>query len=367
MKFAFVVTNLAGGGAEKAVLKVAQALRSRGNEVHLVLLERLIEHESPDGIPVHVIQAADRPLSKGWFGKRLAARKLRDRVQALQADRAFDLIVSTLPFADEVAGLAELPRHWCRIANTLSAEIDRLRLTDARKAGRRLRRYRTLYGARPLIAVSAGVEQDLQVALHIDAQRIRCIPNPFDFSAIRARALDVAALPTQPYVIHVGRFAGQKRHDLLLDAWKQLTSSDRLVPHRLVLLTKPEAALAQMIDVRGLNGSVLVAGFQANPYPWIRHARLLVLASDHEGLPNVIIEAIALGIPVVSTDCPSGPREILGNALPQQLVPTGNTAALANAMQRTLDSPPDMKRVDLSRYSVDAVACAYERIAREGA
>lgn len=362
MKFAFVVTNLAGGGAEKAVLKIATALQARGNEVHLVLLEHVIEHALADGLPIHVVQPTGQPVSKGWLGKQLTARRLRSHVQALRADRPFDLIVSTLPFADEVAVSADLPRHCCRIANTLSAEIDRLRTTDSRKAERRLRRYRDLYRSRPLIAVSQGVMDDLQTRFGIAAQRIHCVPNPFDFAAIRAQALEAAALPAQPYVIHVGRFAGQKRHDLLLDAWQQLT-----VPHRLVLLTRPEPALAQLIAARGLNERVIVAGFQANPYPWIKRASLLVLASDHEGLPNVIIEAIALGTPIVSTDCPSGPREILGTALPQQLVPTGDATALAHAIARSLHSPPDVGRVDLSRYSVDTVAAAYERIAREGA
>lgn len=361
MKFAFVVTNLTGGGAEKAVLKVAQALQSRGNDVHLVLLERVIEHAVADALPVHVIQPVDQPVSKGWLGKQLAARRLRSRVQALQAEDPFDLIVSTLPFADEVAVIADLPRHCCRIANTLSAEIDRLRALDARKAERRRRRYRDLYGSRQLIAVSQGVMDDLQAGLGIAAGRVQCIPNPFDFAAIRAQALEPVTLPAEPYVIHVGRFAGQKRHDLLLDAWKQLA-----VPHRLVLLAKPEPALAQLIAARGLSERVIVAGFQANPYPWIKRAQLLVLASDHEGLPNVIIEAIVLGTPVVSTDCPSGPREILGTALPQLLVPTGDSVALAQVIGRTLEHPPDVSHVDLSRYSVDAVAAAYEQMARKG-
>src|SRR5256885_2377967 len=92
------------------------------------------------------------------------------------------------------------------------------------------------------------------------------------------------ARPAVPYLIHVGRFTGQKRHDLLLDAFAQLD-----IPHPLVLLAEPDPALSDLIRKHGLDGRVIVAGFKANPYPWIVGAELLVLCSDHEGLPNVII------------------------------------------------------------------------------
>jgi glycosyltransferase involved in cell wall biosynthesis len=361
MKLAFVLTNLAGGGAEKAVMKLAQALAARGNEVHLVLLEHIVEHGQPANVAVHALTRPGQPLSKGFLGKRLAARRLRGLLRDLELSSPFDLVVSTLPFADEVAALAGTARHWCRIANTLSAEIARLREVGGGKAERRLARYRRLYGARRLIAVSDGVAADLREALGLAQARIERIYNPFDFAAIRARAEQPAAsAPKSPYVVHVGRFAAQKRHDLLLDAWALLA-----VPHRLVLLAAPDERLQRMIDERGLNQRVTVAGFQANPYPFIAGAELLVLCSDHEGLPNVIIEALALGTPVVSTDCPSGPREILGPGLRDWLVPVGDAAALARTIGRALADPPDVSRVDLSAYAAGGVAAAYERIAAE--
>lgn len=360
MKFGFVLTNLAGGGAEKAVLKLAHALVARGNDVHLILLEHLVEHGERADAPVHALTVPGQRLSKGFLGKRLAARRLRALLRELERRVTFDLVVSTLPFADEVTVLADVPRHWCRIANTLSAEIERLRATDPRKADRRLAKYRRLYGSRPLIAVSDGVAADLRGVLGLAQRRIERIYNPFDFAEIRARAAEPAPSPSEPYVIHVGRFAAQKRHDLLLDAWARLD-----VPHRLVLLTAPDERLARMIEARGLQRRVTVAGFQANPYPWIAGAELLVLCSDHEGLPNVIIEALALGTPVVSTDCPSGPREILGTALRDCLVPVGDAEALAQAIGRALAHPPDVARVDLAPYAAETVAAAYERIAAE--
>lgn len=358
LKFGFVLTNLAGGGAEKAVLKIGAALAQRQHDVHIVLLEHVVEHAVPPGIRLHGITRAGARLHKGALGKWRAAWRLRELVGRLNRERPFDLIVSTLPFADEVAVRAELPRHWCRIANTLSVEIDRLRRAGPGRARRRLARYRRLYASRPLIAVSDGVAQDLRGPIGLAHAKIERIYNPFDLANIRARASEAAPVPRAPYVIHVGRFAAQKRHDLLLDAWMRLNA-----PHHLVLLAAPDPRLTALIEARGLGQRVTVAGFQPNPYPWIAGAELLVLCSDHEGLPNVIVEALAVGTPVVSTDCPSGPREILGGALPQCLVPVGDAAVLAHAISAALIDPPDVSGIDLARFDSQTVAAAYERLA----
>ena len=147
---------------------------------------------------------------------------------------------------------------------------------------------------------------------------------------------------------------------MLLDAFARVGGA-----HRLVLLADDTPALRAMIEARGLAGCVEIAGFQHNPFPWIAAAELLVLCSDHEGLPNVIVEALTLGVPVVSTDCPSGPREILGAALPGCLVPVGDASALAEAIGRALAVRPDVSRVDLSRYAAQRVVASYERLAQE--
>lgn len=348
MRFAFVTTNLAGGGAEKALLKLAAGLVARGHEAGLWLLEDRRVHVVPAGVSV---QALASRCGHGWLGKRVAAWRLH---RALAAAGPFDLIMSTLPFADEVAALARLPHHWCRIANTLGAEIDNLACRSPAKSRRRLARYRRLYSKRPLIAVSDGVAKDMRTRLN--ARHVETIPNPFDFAAIR-RAATADFRTARPYVVHVGRFSPQKRHDLLLDAWARV-ATDR----ELVLLADPDPALQAMIDERGLTERVRVTGFQANPYPWIAHADLLVLCSDHEGLPNVLIEALACGTPAVSTDCPSGPREILA-AFPDCLVPCGDPEKLAAAIGRALAAPPDPARADLSAYSADHVVAAYEQLA----
>jgi glycosyltransferase involved in cell wall biosynthesis len=349
MRFVFVVTNLAGGGAEKAIVKLAAGLADKGHDVELALLEDRVEHARPQGVKVSALTTT---ASKGWLGKRRLAHGLTRHLSV-----PWNLLVSTLPFADEVTALANLPRHWCRIANTLSSEVVKLAAVHPTKARRRLTRYRRLYGKRPLIAVSIGVATDLQYGIGVDGP-IETIPNPFDFEAMRqAAVVPTPDLPVRPYVVHVGRFAPQKRHDLLLDAWTRVGTN-----HLLVLLCAPDPKLQAMIDSRGLADRVSIAGFQLNPYPWIAGADLLVLCSDHEGLPNVLIEALACGTPTVSTDCPSGPREILA-AFPECLVPCGDVAALAKAISDNLAISIDPSKADLSIFEMSSVIAAYERLA----
>lgn len=359
MKIVFITTNLRGGGAEKAVINLASLLAGRGHQVHVVLFESIIEHALPNDFQLHTLTSHGDKLPKGWLGKQICAFLLRRLMKRLGRPVPFDLIVSTLPFADEVVALAGLEPVWYRIANTLSSEVTLLRKRNPHKADRRYRRYRRLYDGANIIAVSEGVRDDLRGSLKLQAARIEQIYNPFDLAAIEELAdRGDPDLPDVPYVVHVGRFAPQKRHDLLLQAWKDLD----LCEYKLVLLTQPSEALETLIRSFNLQAQVVVAGFRKNPYPWIRNARLLVLCSDHEGMPNVLVEALACGTPVVSTDCPSGPRELLAGFRNAQLVPTGDAAALARAIQATLNSAAEPEPADLTAFAAEHIAERYERL-----
>ena len=254
---------------------------------------------------------------------------------------------------------SNLPRCWHRIANTFSAEIDRLAQRHPGKATRRRNKYRRIYTGGRLIAVSDGVADNLR-QLGIAAERIERIYNPFDAPAILAKAKEPATLPEAPYIVHVGRFSPQKRHDLLLDAFRTLPAT-----HRLVLLCHDDSALRTLIGERNLENRVMIAGFQSNPYPWIADADLLVLCSDHEGMPNVLIEALLLDTPVVSTECPSGPREVLQNGRYGKLVPCNDVLALARAMHEALAEPLGKPSFDPSPFLPKAAVEKLEQLAKE--
>ena len=358
MTFALVVTNLRGGGAERAMLRLAIVLSRRGHRVELILLEHRIEHELPTGIAIHALTAAGVRIGKGIIGKRLAALALRRLYRRLGLGGDC-ITVSTLPFADEVVALARIPNAWHRIANNLSAEIEHLARSNPRKAERRAARYLRMYRSKNLVAVSDGVADDLRRSFGLEDARIVRIYNGFDFAAIqRAAETPQPDLPAEPFVLHIGRFMPQKRHDLLLDAWRAAN-----LPGLLVLLTQGGPELEALIVSRGLRERVVVAGFRPNPYPWMRTASMLVLCSDREGLPNVLVEALACGTRVVSTDCPSGPREVLRGEFARWLVPCGQPCALAEAMRAAMKVPAANPAAILAQFTDETMAGGFEALA----
>ncbi len=343
LKICFLITNLGGGGAEKATVKAAELFCQNGHSVHLVLLENIIHFKFNRKIKLRIIS---KKINKGLFGKLLMAYKLnRTFYEAESKEGKFDLVVSTLPFCDEIVKFAKIPNVYFRIANTLSAEIKILKKISLIKAKRRLNRYKANYNNQNIIAVSQGVKDDLLNNIKIRS-KISVIYNPFNFCHIKK--LSSKPIPKnikKPYLIHVGRFEAQKRHDLLLDAWKLLNLNMDLL-----LMTNSSMDLERMISDRGLDDSVKIIGFQENPYPYIYQSEMLILSSDREGLPNVLVEALICGTRVVSTDCPSGPSEILTGTLKKFLAPVGNPQLLAKKIERSIKLPKP-KGIDLQEFS----------------
>lgn len=352
MRFAFVLKNLNGGGAEKAILKTILLLSDAGHQCTLFLFESQSAHQLDSAISVCSLSKKE-VIGRGWLAKRMLAYILKRRLEEFGPD----ITISTLPFADEVTVLSNAKNHWCRIANTLSVEIESLSKISRFKALRRVSRYRKIYGNCNLIAVSEGVARDLAINLEISS-RIEIISNPFDRADIAQKASESDLVTVKkPYILYVGRFSPQKRIDLLLDSFLKVQSNCLLV-----MLTTPNPELLKMIQSRQLIDRVLVMGFQNNPYAWMANAELLVLTSDREGMPNVIIESLLCGTPVVATDCPSGPREILSHISPQSLVPCGDSVALAEAIKFQLSHREKEINIDLSKYDKTNTLKAYERL-----
>ena len=176
----------------------------------------------------------------------------------------------------------------------------------ARKRG--LWRYlRVLFGYRlnlkgkSVLCVSKGIENELE-HYSIEAKRVVTIYNPFDFERIRALADEPVPVPETEFLVHVGRDDEQKRIDVLLEAFRLVSE-----PVSLVLVGRHSDGLPRLVERMGLTDRVHLVGFQSNPFPWMRRARLLVLSSDYEGFGNVLVESLICGTPVVSTDCPCAP------------------------------------------------------------
>lgn len=221
-----------------------------------------------------------------------------------------------------------------------------------------------------IVSVSDGVATDLLQRIPIDAGRVVTIYNPVVDDTLRALAI---AKPTHkwlserapndaPVVLAAGRLIPQKDFATLIEAFALLR---RTRPARLLILGEGDlrAALTTHAARLGLANDVALPGFEPNLFSAMRAAQLFVLSSRFEGLPGVLIQAMACGTPVVSTDCPSGPHEVLEGGRWGRLVPVGNVAALAAAMGAALDdaSPPDVTL----RAEDFSVARAVERYAQE--
>ncbi len=201
------------------------------------------------------------------------------------------------------------------------------------------------------IGVSGGVAESLISGTGLASDKVVAIHNPFDLEAIRAQASEQPPSHTwlgpdrdRPCVVAAGRLAIQKDYTTLLRAMARVVAQR---PARLVILGEggERPSLEEQVRALGLQDHVSMAGFVSNPFPDIAHADVFALSSLWEGLPGVLVQALALGRPVVSTDCPHGPREILRDGELGGLVAVGDDAALAEAIFTALDRPVEAERL----------------------
>lgn len=319
-----------------------------------------------------IVLTADGPLKADVpanvpiisLGHKRAATSLVALTRYLRAARP-RVVMSTLEHMNVLsvvaAKLMSGARVYVREANSLSRDLS--------TSGRIAPVLRFLMGltyrrADGVIAVSEGVRSDLEAAIGLQSSRVHVIYNP----VITERILALSAEPTNhpwfsdggpPIILGVGRLDRQKRFDVLLRAFTRVRTR---TPARLVIFGEGplRTMLSDLADELGIASDVSLPGFVDNPFPYMRGAAAFALSSDWEGLPNVLVQARALGTPVVSTDCPSGPTEILDGGVHGALVPVGDDASLADALHHALGQgrtpPPDAW---VRRFDATHVAAQY--------
>jgi exopolysaccharide biosynthesis WecB/TagA/CpsF family protein len=321
---AFFMHDLSGGGVERMRLRLAAALAARGHAVTLIVqgASGALRNERPPGV---ALVDLDRRHSRDCVGP-LAAWLRRHRPDILVSSLDHNNIAALC--ARALAGRATalvICQH-----NALSAEA---------ALGWRYRVVPLLYRllapwADEIVAVSRGVADDLAAATGVPRAHMSVIHNPVAAELARDAPTPPHAWLADravPVFLFAGRLVRQKDPMLLLQAFalRLRTGAARLI----VLGDGPLLAdMRRACADLGLDQDVHFAGFVADPRAWMAHAAALVLSSRYEGFGNVIVEAMACGTPVIATDCPHGPGEILAGGRFGWLVPVGDAAALAAAM-----------------------------------
>ncbi|HXX47874.1 MAG TPA: glycosyltransferase [Myxococcota bacterium] len=328
----FVIPSLRLGGAERVVALLLRELPRERFELHVGLVEAAGEFlaQVPGDVAVHDLGA--RRVRRAFGPLVRLARSLRP-----------DVIVPNLGYLN----LAILSARWLLPRATAIVPIEHTTLSAevAEQARPALWRaaYRLLYPrATRLVACSHAIADDLVSSFGLAPGRIRMIRNPIDEPRIEA-ALASGRSPFPgdgPHVVGVGRLSPVKGYDRLLEAFAQLVGGGVGAELWLVGDGPERAALEARAAALGVAARVHFAGFQPEPYAWMRFANAFVQSSRREGLPVAVLEAAAAGARLVAFDCPGGTREIVSAIPGAQLVADGDLRGLARAIARALGPEP---------------------------
>ena len=356
MKILIFIPNLSGGGAERVFLKISSEIKKRGQNVELILSNQNGPYisELPPDVPITSLNS-----KRVLYSLIPLARLIRKKNP--------DLILSALPHANSVAILAKkLSGKKIKLViserNTYSQESFQPNLKNI------ILKYlmRKLYkNADAIITVSDGVRESLINFMRINNKNYFSIPNPCDSKEIKAKANlpinDEWFLSSDvPVVIAVGRLTKQKDFSSLIKSFAIVIKKTKA---RLLILGEGEERNSLEILAKSLklsNELFCMPGFKTNPFKYIKASSLFVLSSRWEGFPNVLLQAIACNCKIISTNCQSGPLEILDGGKYGDIIPVGDIEAMANSINRNLNNP---RKYDISNrcnhYSIKRTIESY--------
>ncbi|ELY79740.1 putative glycosyltransferase [Natrinema pallidum DSM 3751] len=359
---AFYLPSLRGGGAEKVILNLASEFAARDYQVDIVLVSAHGEYLSQVPDTVNVVD-----FDTGRFF--LALPQLAAYLKRSEPD----VMLSTIDTANVVAICAKRvarvsTRVVIRISNMLSTKEANGELKH--RLVHRAAKYVYPY-ADEVVAVSDGVKSDLLEMTNLSAVQVTTIYNPSVTEELLRKRTETVDHPwfapdaEMPVVLGVGELSEQKDFETLIRAFASVASEQSV---RLVILGEGDRSkrLRELTAELGVDDLVSMPGFVENPFAYMANADVFVLSSQWEGCPNVLIEALACDVPVVSTDCPSGPYEILEGGMWGRLVPVRDHNAMAKAIEAVLNDEivRSTEEYAISRFSVHEVTNAYEQALR---
>ncbi|WP_407430174.1 glycosyltransferase [Arcticibacter sp.] len=340
MKLAYFYRNLNHGGIQRMIVNAANYFAAAGHDVSVVLMKR-------DG---EYIDLLDQNV-KIIFFKSIDKTKLLRSFSSILKEHQFDLLFTATPSLNT----------FTVIGRFLSGVRTKIVISERNNTAvffknSSLTLSKLTFLAIPLlyrfadavVAVSEGLAGSLKKVALIPKRKIHVIYNPAWSPQLEEQAGTEVShewfqFPEVPVIITVGRLVPAKNHALLIEAIALLRKDIQV---RLIILGDGnlKSGLQKKIDDMNLQDCIRLEGFKLNPVSWMSKADLFVLSSDYEGFGNVLVEALAAGLTIVSTDCDFGPSEILKGGY-GYLSPVGNATALASEMARALQSPIDKNRL----------------------
>lgn len=349
--------TLGGGGVELVMLTLAEEFLRRGIETDIVLMKRKGEHkgEVPSEARVFDLKAHQVVMGPPALAQHLRRRRTSVLLSAGYTNR-IALLARILAGASTSVVISE---H-----STVSISSSKSVLPDWTLD--QLTKW-TYPLAEQMIAVSEGVADDVSQSLNLRREDFEVVYNPVIGPETFERAEQTVEHPwfsdaSPPLILGVGRLVEQKGFSILLRAFAEVQESRRC---RLVILGEGDkrSVLQEQATQLGIRDDIWMPGFVSNPQKYMAEASVFALSSRWEGLGNVLIEAMACGTPVVSTDCPSGPAEILENGEHGRLVPVDDPVALAAGIEDALDGHvAPAPRSALDRFRRETVAEQYLNI-----
>ena len=384
---AILVKAISGGGLEGVVRTLARGFVARGHRVDLVTAAASADAENfiPDGVRLVRLKPSTRiaahaalmrraPVSRIPLLRMLGARKPH------RFFRYYPAVVEYLSTNQPDTCLAaytpvNLVALWAREASTwngrvvisernaLSAKIQTTKKPSARRWPALVRESYPL--ADDIVSVCRWVSDDLVIQSGLAPTAVSTIYNPVLRPELLAMADEAAPHPfiddsKTPLILGIGRLSSVKDFSTLMRGFHRLRARR---PARLAILGEGSKRqdLMDLAEELGVLSDLALPGWVDNPYPWMKRANVIALTSRHEGLPNVLCEALALGRAVVSTDCPGGVREILADGTYGSVIRVGDDEALAAALESALADPPasDHQRRGAERFEEQNVVSRF--------
>lgn len=349
-----VLSNLGGGGAERVAITLARELSSQGYSCNFFLKNK--EGELlPEAVSEFKVYSAEVRWLRGLV------LPLKRFFEEQQPDIVLVSIWPLTVFASIARFLSSFrPKliFWEHSMMSMSPQAE----TSMQRFFMRLSMTWFYRKADAIVTPTQGVARDIASLSGVPHSRISVIPNPAAMGILHEKKELESEYSSwkegKIKLVTVGKLKAVKNHKLLIEALGKLPLEK---DYRLLILGEGELRdeLSQHIQKRGLSDRVYLAGFHKNPYPFYLHADLFVLSSNSEGFGNVLIEALECGLPCVSTDCESGPREILDHGKFGSLTPVGDAEKLADAIQKELSHPScsiEQRKARAAQYSPHAAA-----------